>query len=513
MRLNFFKTFLGKKASGVVRRVRGYLAAKSTNLNVDWSFGKTSQDREALAAISVLRDKARDHERNNDWVRGQLGYFEANVIGLGIRAQSNVTAPMDEKVKEELDREIDREFKHWSKLGNCEVSGKQSMPDFQRLAARSLQRDGETPIIRLIRGKKFGNSKVPFAFQVLEQDRLDEKFNRARTDKENAVVMGVEIDSYGRDVAYWLHENHPGGDSRFNFFRSSQRIRVSAEDIIFGFRQERAEQNRSVTPYASVMETIRHLKAFISSVIVRKRVEATIPYFIKTKEGEAPVSDVTEGVDGIQKYERVSDIENGVYYLNSDEDVVTPTIQANGADTEVIKSGFLRDASTSVGISYEGSSGDYTKTNYSSSRLSKESEKDQFEIVQQWISDHILQKIFECWLDAAYMSGVIKIPNYVGNEYQFNQPNWLSRGWNYIDPVKEIAASKEALKSCMTTHSKVLSERGMDFEETMQTIAKERKRMMELGIPCDIYSDSALFDKKFIEILKESLNEDSNKPS
>lgn len=475
---------------------RSYSSAIHNRLTEDWVRSASSQDSEARAALAVLRDRARDGERNNDWIRGQLFSVEANIIGLGIRLQSNIKNSKGES-DTELNKKIEEEWKKWCRPDSCDVTGRMSMPDMQRLIARSMYRDGETPLIRFIY-KKRGKSRVPFSLQFLEQDRIDEKLNRPAAEGQNAIKMGVEIDEYGKALFYHIHRVHPGDSALFKS-GSTDLIKVPADKLIHGFRLERAEQTRAVSLFSAALSTIRQLKGFIDAVVIRKRVEASIMYFIKTLTGEAPITSVedAESAGNPEKQDRLTDIvPAGVHYLAQDEDVVSPPINSTNAGDESIKAGLLRDMATSTGISYESTSGDFTKTNYSSSRMSKLSERELFRIIQQWIADNVMQPIFEEWIKAAEMNGVIKIPGYSQNPEQFNQPKWLPRGWSWVDPQKDIQATVTAVKSGLTTMTEALAERGLDFEETMNQIKKERERINELGLELDIFPDSSIVTQK-----------------
>lgn len=463
---------------------REYSAAVSNRLVSDWVAANTSQDSEASGALGVLRNRARDSERNNDWVRAFLSWFEVNVVGKGFRMQSNVL-DKDENPAADINKKIEKEWKKWCKSDSCDVTGKQSFAAMQRMIIRSIGRDGETPLIRFVYARR-GRSKVKLSLQLLEPDRLDETFNRQANEKENAIRMSVEVDSFGKPVAYWILEKHPGDSGRMVDRSGQRRIRVPAKDIIHDFMAERVEQTRAVTLLASALSTIRQLKGFIDASVIRKRVEAAVMWFVQNEDGEAPSGEVLNN-------ERVTDASPAsVHYLNNNETIVKTEVQSNSGSDATFTASMLQNVAAGTGGSYEGISKDFSKTNYSSSRLSLQSSRDLCEIIQSWFAEAILQKIFEKWFEVAFLSDVFDYQDYSFNEEKYNEPRWMPRGWDWVDPLKDILATKEALKSNLTTMSDVLAKRGLDFEETMLRIQKERARMTELGISSDILNETLL---------------------
>lgn len=211
--------YLKRKFSPPKTAVRRFNAAQSSRLTLDWITACLSQDGEMKGQLPILRDRSRDLERNNEWVKGFLRSLENNTLGekgvsLQVRAKE-----ANGQLDEIANNIIERAWKQWSKVGNCEVTGRHSWVDVQRLILRCIARDGEV-LIRMIK------KSTGLCLQILEADLLDDSYN-ARADNGNEIRFGVEFDSYRRPVAYHLLGNHPG-DSQFNA-NFKRRIRVPAE--------------------------------------------------------------------------------------------------------------------------------------------------------------------------------------------------------------------------------------------------------------------------------------------
>ena len=60
--------------------------------------------------------------------------------------------------------------------------------------------------------------------------------------------------------------------------------------------------------------------------------------------------------------------------------------------------------------------------------------------------------------------------------------DWIGPGKGHIDPLKEAKADQLEMQMGTLTLEQACAERGQDWEETLEQIAREQKRMAELGI-------------------------------
>ena len=69
------------------------------------------------------------------------------------------------------------------------------------------------------------------------------------------------------------------------------------------------------------------------------------------------------------------------------------------------------------------------------------------------------------------------------------------RGWSWVDPTKEVAAYKEAVKAGFTTVSDVIAAtaNGKDLEDVLETRRRELDAMAEVGLSFD--TDPATSDE------------------
>ena len=69
---------------------RAYAAAQNNRLTSDWISQATSADSEIRGGIRMLRNRARQLVRDSDFARSALRAVRNNVVGTGIKMQSQV---------------------------------------------------------------------------------------------------------------------------------------------------------------------------------------------------------------------------------------------------------------------------------------------------------------------------------------------------------------------------------------------------------------------------------------
>lgn len=145
----------------------------------------------------------------------------------------------------------------------------------------------------------------------------------------------------------------------------------------------------------------------------------------------------------------------------------------------------LREVAAGVGVSYEALSRDYSQSNYSSSRLALLNERDLWRTLQHWLIRNYLVKIYRRWLDAAVISGAVKLPSdYYTNKKPYQEVRFKPRGWSWVDPAKEVRAYADAVKNGFMSRSDVISAigNGQDREDVDKAIQSDREEAAKLGL-------------------------------
>lgn len=457
-------------------RRRAYAGASTGRLNSGWVTSATSADQEIKHSIKRLRARSRQLVRDSDWARAAVRLIRNQVIGQGAKLQAQVRKQRGGKLDDRINQQIEDAWNAWGRRNSCEVSGLLSFSGVESMVVSAIAESGEV-FVRLIR-QPFGRSAVPLALQVYEADQCDEEYSGSLLAPGNEWRMGVEVDRYGRPQRYAFHSRHPGDQSFHIKHGEPKHLVLDARDVIHLFSQDglRPGQTRGVPMMASALNTLHHLQGFQEAHLVRKRAASALMGFIQSPEGEVdPGGEVYEN-------ERVTSFNPGTFsYLAPGESIQVPNLD-DDADFEPFVRQMLRSMASGFGISYELLSSDYSMSNYSSSRLSRLSDKDTWQAFQSYLQDSFYQPIFEEWLKLAVLGGALNLPTYEAEPLRYQRVRWVFRGYSYVDPQKEIQASADAVRAGFKTLSQCIGEQGGDFEEVMRQRAQELQLIEELGL-------------------------------
>lgn len=429
-------------------------------------------------AIRTLRNRVRELGRNNDYVVNALRSIQNNVIGQGVKMQSQIKrgrGPGSGMVDAPINDAIEAAWDRWKRAQNCHTGGTLSFNEIERLAIRSTAGDGEI-FIRMVK-QKFGKSSVPLALEVIEADMLDENYNGDY--RGNRIRMGVEVDKWFRPVAYWFFTQHPGDIEAGTQGTGQRRIRVAADEIIHLYRTDRPGQTRGVPWFASALTRLRHMSGYEEAEVIAARSGACQMGFIETPDPDFEGESVEDG-------QRVSAFEPGkIQTLAPGEKFVSHNPTRPSGLLDPFMRYMLRGVAAGTGVSYETLSKDYSQSNYSSSRLALLDDRDTWRQLQVWIVEMFHRRVFENWMEMAVLSGTLNLPGFETQRDRYESVRWIARGWNWVDPAKEIAAYKTAVRSGFMTLTDVVAQNGGDFGELAQARARELDLCDELELAFD----------------------------
>ena len=144
-----------------------------------------------------------------------------------------------------------------------------------------------------------------------------------------------------------------------------------------------------------------------------------------------------------------------------------------------------RIASAGQGLSYESTSRDVSQVSYSSARHSALEDRRAYQPVQQWLINHFCRRVYKNVITSAVMCGRLKIPDFFTRQNQYLKHKWLPPGWDWVDPLKDVMASKLELALGLTTWEQLCAEQGKDYKDVIAQQAKERAILKEAGINVD----------------------------
>ena len=464
---------------GHLIEIRRFQGAEYNRMVSDWVHSSTTLDAEIKSSLSALRARSRQLHRDNDYVKAALREIVNSVVGLGFTFQYRSKLQRGAKMNKALNTQVEEAWKRWTRKDSCDAAGKLSFSEMERLGMLTIAQDGEH-YVRMIKGQRFGRSKVPFALQLIPAEQLDENLNML-TPSGNTVRMGVELDKYQRPIAYYFLPAAPGDVIQPLEARKNEHLRVPASEIIPLFVPQGVNQNRGIPWLHATIMRLRHVSGYEEAEVIAARTSACDMGFIESPETETSLN------DGKFQGQSVVEFEPGtVRKLLPGEKFTKSSSTRPGNQFEPFMRQMLRGVAMGIGATYEAISGDFSQSNYSSSRLSELKARDQYRAIQKWLAESFHQIVFENWLSMAVLAGEVKIPGYEQNDEAYKSAaRWQPRGFGYVDPEKEVNAYKTAVRAGFMTVSEVIAQTGGDFEDVLEEREHELKLADEAGVMLD----------------------------
>ena len=464
---------------------RNYAAAQVNRLTAGWSTVSASANSDIHRSLDAVRARSRKLANDDEYVKKWLAMVTTNVVGpVGFRFQARV---YDQPGKPDAlaNGAIEGAWARFCKKGVCDVTGRQGMLGLQQLAIKAAARDGEF-LIQIIRGN---NASNPFgiALQVLDIDRLDTALNKPAEGAANAIRMGVEINAYGRPVAYWLKTAHPGDlYQTTSGVQGARHQRVLAEDIIHDFMADRPEQVRGMPWAHASMVRLNNLGGYEEAAVIAARVGASKMGFFTTPDGQGEV--VSTGTDdGTPDGGLTMDADPGVFQSLPEGvkfEAFDPDYPA-AMYADFVKAN-LRGIASGLGVAYHALANDLEGVSFSSIRSGTLEERDAWMLIQEWFATSFLDRVHAEFMQHALAFGQITMPNGsplpLAKIDKFSAHIWQARRWEWVDPLKDIEADTKAIAEGLKSPQSVAAKMGLDYEDLLQEIVAAKEMRARLGI-------------------------------
>ena len=443
---------------------RSYAGASYNRFTQDWQSSGNSANTEIFSSLRTLRNRSRELARNNTHVKAAIDYLVNSTVGTGTNFQSKVPNKRGNKLNDSLNAQIEKEWNHWAK--NCDVSGKLNFSFIERLCFRAVVESGEV-IIRKIY-EKHNKSRIPLAFEIIEADQLADDYCNKVSSNGNRIIMGVEVDRWGKPVAYWIRPQHPG-----DLYSSGGTIaspeRISADEIIHVFLCDRPGQVRGVPWVYSSMAKLRSLDQYEEALIEKARIEANIAVYMKS-----PTPEVFQDVNRDPNAADVQ-IPRGVIrqLAPGEEPVFNPSPAPNSSAVDFIKA-VSKHISVGIGTLYQHVTGDYSDTNYATMRVAKLDLMPKIRANQAFFLSSFHEKFFTDWMEKAVLSNLLSINDFAQNPDFYLCQKFKVTGVQLQDPDKEAKAYEKLYELGVITRGYICNEvTGGDYEEVMSEKANE----------------------------------------
>lgn len=447
----------------------------------NWSPSSSGPNSAATGNLTTIRRRARDAVRNDPWAKAAADKWVSNVVGTGIQ-------PYPRHPDREVRQALKELWADW--VAEADADGRLDFGGLQALAVRGMFVDGEA-LTRLRPRRPQDGLVVPLQVQSIEGDMLPVEDTRTLPGGHE-VVNGVEFDAIGRRAAYHLWSRHPGD---WNGNKMREQRRVPADQVVHAYAVLRPGQIRGVSELATVLLRLKTLDDFDDAVAYRQVVSNLFAGFIVTREDESAGPDPTNtlsGEDEVYDYDGtplVSLEPGSMNELPEGRDVKFATPPGAPNDYEGFMRQQLMAAFASVGIPYEIATGDLRNVSDRTLRVvvnefHRQVEQFQWTVfIHQWC-----RPIWNAWIDAIALSGVLPIRNYQAERHLWRRVLWVPEGWPYFNPVQDVKANTDAVRAGFTSRSAIILAQGEDPEEVAEQMRGDNEQADADGLSLD--SDS-----------------------
>jgi len=467
-------------------QMRIYQAARSSRLTSGWATSTTSADSELSASLTALRNRSRALVRDAAYAKRAKVVVQNNVIGAGIGMQGQVMSSRD-TLREDVNTAIEEAWRDWSCSEYCHTGGTLHFCDLERALMGQVFDAGEVFVRKHYR--PFGGGEIPFALEMIEAERIADEFSYPPSAAAGAIIkMGIEVDRYGRPLAYWLRQRHPG-ELRVLPGEADKLERVPAEQILHLRLVDRWPQTRGEPWLHAVARKLHDMDGYSEAEIVAARGSANYLNTIETAEGEHPLATPVDPSNPGGEQEVITEPGMTLRLAVGEKMNFNNPSRPNTALDPFMRY-MLREVAAGTGVSYESLSRDYSQSNYSSSRLALLDDRDLWRMLQQWFLRNFRLPLHKEWLRSAVLARAVapvRVEEYAVDPKKFEAVLFKPRGWSWIDPTKEVEAYKEAIKAGFTTVTDVIAQTGggQDIEDVLQQRDRELKLMDDLDLEFD----------------------------
>lgn len=445
-------------------------AATFNRLTADWiNMGGASADAVVKADMRALRDRARAERRDNPWVARYAQLQRDGILGAhGIMLR--VAAPNTRGgVNERVSDTTKQQWSVWCR-DYADASGRLTCDELAGQAIDTWKVEGEA-FLQIV-AQPIDVNPFGMALLALDADQIDEKFNKGADRNGVEIRMGVEIDRYGRRLAYHVWSSHPDDGGR-----DRKRTRIPAEQIIHLGRSSRPGQTRYLSPLAPVLLDLRHLRGMQEGVLVLQRTAACkMGFWVPNDNYQGPI-DPEPGQQRVQMEAEAGLIDQAPYGFDfKNWDPGQPS-----ESYEPFTKNVLRSVAAGLGVAPSSLTGDMSEANYSSMRVGMLLEREGYRADQQYVINAFYRPTYAAWAYWSQLTGAVRQPA------DITAIKWQPRGFSWIDPQKDATADLTRVAAGVDSLTRQAQEQGLTlaevFDEREAELAEAKRRNIPLMLP------------------------------
>ncbi len=464
---------------------RAYAAGSLRDADSGFTPRLRSADAEIRKVWPLVTARCRDQVDNNPLISGGIERISQNVVRGGIMPKFKFKRRSG-RLNSMVNEAWQNSFRRWSRY--CELSGHDSWRGVQRLILRHMWSDGQCFVHRVFDDSIPGLN--PLRLELLEADQLDTTVDGSLRDG-GVARKGIEYDRAGRAIAYNFLPYHPG--DWLPRGRGSSR-RIPAADIIHVWDRRRISQCTGISWLVAVVMEAYRMEDFRHTTMDTARLQTIFGAFLKSSFpsfqlgqnlplGGQPTPTAPGKTGATEAPQEISS--SIIQKLPPGTDLQFTPVAHPGSQYEPFVKDSQRWQSAGLGMSFEGFANNYTDSSYASARSGSLEERLGYRGQQTFLDEQLCRPVYAWYIAADMLAGTAPapLPGYFADPLRWHESvESVFPGWNWVDPQNDAAASEKLLDLALATHASLSAQRGEDFDQTLETLIEEEKKLRELAV-------------------------------
>jgi len=489
----FFNPVAGRrrlKARIAMELFGGYEGASRSRRGLkEWLPGGGDADTDILTDLPGLRERSRDLCRNNPLAAGAIKTKITNVIGTGLRFQSQIKRDvlgLDDEAADNLERLIEREWRMFWDSKDVDLARTLNGHAITRMVYNQEKENGDVFVL-LPRRTRTG-SVYDLRLQIVEADRVCNKDNAPDTD---TLAAGIEKDRDGAPVRYHIITHHPGsitlGDSMKWESRSAFNPRTGLRNVLHIYNPTRPGQSRGVPDLAAVIEPLKQLGRYTDAEIMAAVVSGLFTVFVETGDGAADFDYSKIGTEvGQNSSDKDLKLSNGMIVgLGPGEKISSANPGRPNQAFDNFVQAILRQIGVGLELPFEILIKHFTKS-YSAARAALLELWKYVLSERQLVADNFLRPVQEVWMYEAVAKGRIPAPGFFDDpavRRAYLAGAWVGPTKGQIDELKEVKAARQRIDGRLSTLARETAElTGADWDDNHVQQVKEQTAQIRDGL-------------------------------
>lgn len=443
-----------------------YKGAESGRFRNNWVTGDDSATPDGWE-LETLRNRTRDLNRNDAVSSGATDTMGINIIGRGLRPQARIRhefVGISEEKAKELSRQAEMIWNGWTP--RADSGNRLTFDEIQFVAMRKIIEDGEIVALPVMLPEEW--REIKRGIELIEADRL-------QGEDGEAIITG----SRGQPKTYNIRSRDDADKpNSFKYSKIPALDSVGRPKILHIFPTKRPGQKRGVPYFAPVIDLFKDLQDYLEAEVVAARVAACLAVFITKTDAYSTAYNAASSTDS--KGNRVQQLEPGlVGYLEPGESINVVAPNRPGDSFAPFVEGILRLIGMSLNLPYELLVKDFSKTNYSSARAALLEGRRMFTSWRTWFAAKFCQPVWDLVLEEAFLRGMFDAPKFYEHRAEYCRAIWIGGGWGWVDPVKEVEASRKAIDYGLSNLAEENAAQGRDWEENLEQLDREGEKIAQ----------------------------------